>query len=52
MKKQKKTNSKRTTVWPDASAVAINDCAEEFTEIYGEDFLDEDGYLLDDEEEY
>ena len=35
----------------DASKVAFDDCTEEFTEVYGEDFLDEDCYLLDDEED-
>jgi len=31
--------------------VALQDCADEFGEIIGSDFLDEDAYLLDDEEE-
>lgn len=51
-KKQKTPKSKKvSTRYSDASKVAFDDCAEEFNEVYGEDFLDEDSYLLDDEEE-
>ena len=51
-KKQKTPKSKKvSTRYSDASKVAFDDCAEEFTEVYGEDFLDEDCYLLDDEED-